>query len=317
MHRAKLSSTLPIADRIPEGGAPAPTQSTVVGTLASFARKQPLGVIGAVILLVVLLVAFFAPVLAPFDPYEVHVLYKYAVPGTVLKETGERLWLGADQLGRDTLSRLIYGARISLYVSLISVGIGVTLGALLGVVSAYFGGKIDLVIQRLVDTVMAFPGIILALAVVSVAGASLRNVILALVVFLTPASARVVRAQALAIKEMDYVLAAKAMGATSRRVICSHMVPNCMAPYIVFATANLGFAVVVEASLSFLGVGTPPDVPSWGGMLSITGQKYVEVSPWLVILPSIAVSVAVFGFNLLGDALRDALDPRLKGLQQP
>lgn len=280
----------------------------------TFARKQPLGVIGAAILLVMVLVAVFAPALAPFDPYAVHVVHKYASPGTVLAEAGQRFWLGADQLGRDTLSRLLYGARISLYVSLISVGIGVTLGALLGVISAYFGGKVDLLMQRLVDTVMAFPAIILALAVVSVAGASLRNVILALIVFLTPASVRVVRSQALAVKQMDYVLAAQALGATSWRVILRHMVPNCMAPYIVFATANLGFAVVVEAALSFLGVGTPPDVPSWGGMLSITGQKYVEVSPWLVVLPSVAVSIAVFGFNLLGDALRDALDPRLKGV---
>jgi len=213
------------------------------------------------------------------------------------------------------LSRLVYGARISLYVSLISVGIGVTLGALIGIMSAYCGGKTDLLIQRLVDTVMAFPAIILALAVVSVFGAALRNVVLSLIILLTPAAARVVRAQALSVKEMDYVLAARALGADTWRMIFFHMVPNCMAPYIVFATANLGFAVVVEAALSFLGVGTPPDVPSWGGMLSITGQKYVEVSPWLVLFPSVAVSLAVFGFNLLGDALRDALDPRLKGLQ--
>ena len=146
--------------------------------------------------------------------------------------------------------------------------------------------------------------------------ASLRNVIVALIVLLLPASARVVRAQALAIKEMDYMLAARASGAAPWRLIFRHMVPNCTAPYIVFATANLGYAVVVEAALSFLGVGTPPDVPSWGGMLSITGQKYIEVSPWLVVFPSLAVSIAVFGFNLLGDALRDALDPRLQGWQE-
>ena len=313
MHSAKPSSTVSVADSIPSSDS----RSARGSAFAAFAKKQPLGVIGGLILLAILLAAFFAPVLSPFDPYEVHVLYKYAPPGTPLNDTGQRFWLGADQLGRDTLSRLFYGARISLYVSLISVGIGVTLGALLGVISAYFGGKVDLLMQRLVDTVMAFPGIILALAVVSVFGASLRNVILALVIFLTPASVRVVRAQALVIKEMDYVLAARALGSTSWRVIFRHMVPNCMAPYIVFATANLGFAVVVEAALSFLGVGTPPDVPSWGGMLSITGQKYVEVSPWLVLFPSVAVSIAVFGFNLLGDALRDALDPRLKGFQGP
>jgi len=313
MHRVKTRPVLPLPDAR-DTGRGRPSRMSVLST---FARKQPLGVIGAAILLLVLLLAFLAPVIAPFDPYEVHVLYKYAPPGTYLEETGKRFWFGADQLGRDTLSRLVYGARISLYVSLISVGIGVTLGAWIGIVSAYFGGKVDLVVQRLVDTIMAFPAIILALAVVSVFGAALRNVILALIVFLMPAAARVVRAQALAVKEMDYVLAARALGATPWRVMSHHMIPNCTAPYIVFATANLGFAVVVEAALSFLGVGTPPDVPSWGGMLSITGQKYVEVSPWLVFFPSLAVSTAVFGFNLLGDALRDALDPRLKGLPPP
>jgi len=289
---------------------------TCARTLATFARKQPLGLLGSLILLTMVILALLASSLAPFDPYEVHVRYKYANPGVVLEETGQRFWFGADQLGRDTLSRLLYGARVSLYVSLVSVGLGVTLGALLGVISAFFGGKVDLLVQRLIDTIMAFPAIILALAIVSVAGASLRNVIVALIVLLLPASARVVRAQALATKEMDYMLAARALGAASWRLIFRHMVPNCVAPYIVFTTANLGYAVVVEAALSFLGVGTPPDVPSWGGMLSITGQKYIEVSPWLVFFPSLAVSLAVFGFNLLGDALRDALDPRLRGWQE-
>ena len=284
--------------------------------LTTFASKQPLGVLGGIILLTMIIVALLASSLAPFDPYAVHVRYKYASPGALVEETGQRFWLGSDQLGRDTLSRLLYGARVSLSISLVSVGLGVTLGALIGVMSAFFGGKVALLIQRLIDTIMAFPAIILALAIVSVAGASLRNVIVALIVLLLPASARIVRAQALAIKEMDYILAARALGAASGRLIFRHMVPNCTAPYIVFATANLGYAVVVEAALSFLGVGTPPDVPSWGGMLSITGQKYIEVSPWLVVFPSLAVSVAVFGFNLLGDALRDALDPRLKGVQE-
>jgi peptide/nickel transport system permease protein len=289
---------------------------TLLTVVARFTRKQPLGVLGGLLLLGVIGLALLAPALAPFDPYEVHVTYKYAAPGTILQETEQRFWLGADQLGRDTLSRLLYGARISLYVSLVSVGIGVTLGALIGVMSAYFSGAFDLLVQRLVDTIMAFPAIILALAIVAVAGASLRNVILALIVLLLPASARVVRSQALAVKEMDYLLAARAIGASSWRMIFRHMVPNCMAPYIVFATSNLGYAVVVEAALSFLGVGAPPDVPSWGGMLSIAGQKYVEVSPWLVLFPSIAVSLAVFGFNLFGDAMRDVLDPRLKGSQE-
>jgi peptide/nickel transport system permease protein len=278
-----------------------------------FARKKPLGVIGGAILLVLVALAILGPVIVPFDPYEVHVPYKYVAPGTVYEENGPRFWLGADQLGRDTLSRLMYGARVSLYVSLSSVGVGVTLGALIGIISAYFGGVVDLLVQRTVDSLMAFPAIILALAIMAIAGASLRNVILALISLLMPAAARVVRAQALTVKETDYVQAARAAGAGPWRVIFRHMVPNCAAPYIVFATANLGYAIVVEAALSFLGVGTPPDVPSWGGMLSITGQKYVEVSPWLVIFPSLVVSLAVFGFNLLGDALRDVIDPKLKG----
>ena len=281
--------------------------------LGTFARKKPLGVAGCAILLGLVAAAILAPAIAPFDPYEVHVPFKYAPPGTIYEATGQRFWLGADQLGRDTLSRLIYGARVSLYVSLVSVGLGVTLGALVGVASAFFGGVVDLLVQRAVDCLMAFPAIILALAIVALAGVSVRNFIVALIILLAPAAARVVRAQALAVREMDYVQAARAGGAGSWRTIFKHMVPNCTAPYIVFATANLGYAVVVEAALSFLGVGTPPDVPSWGGMLSITGQKYVEVSPWLVIFPSIVVSLTVFGFNLLGDALRDTLDPRLRG----
>jgi peptide/nickel transport system permease protein len=311
MPRASHSTSLPY----PAMSSQAADVPAVVSTLRAFARKQPLGLLGGSVLVILVCLALSAPLLMPFDPYEPHVRYKYANPGTIYPETGQRFWLGADQLGRDILTRLVYGARISLFVSLVSVGIGVTLGAIVGIISAYFGARVDLLVQRVIDAMMAFPAIILALAIVAMAGASLRNVILALIVLLMPAAARVVRAQALAVKEMDYILAARAIGASAWHIIFRHMVRNCAAPYIVFATSNLGYAVVVEAALSFLGVGTPPDVPSWGGMLSITGQKYVEVSPWLVFFPSIAVSLAVFSFNLLGDALRDALDPRLKGLQ--
>ena len=281
--------------------------------VVTFAKRRPLGAVGALILLIMILVAVTAPLIAPFDPRSVHVRNKFADPGDLVEKTGERLWFGSDQLGRDTLSRLIYGTRISLYVSLISVSIGVTLGALLGIISAYFGGVVDLLLQRIVDALMAFPGLVLAMAVVAVAGASLQNVVLALVAIFLPGAARVVRSQALAIKETDYMLAGRASGATNLRLIFRHMLPNCMAPYLVFATANLGWAVVIEAGLSFLGLGTPPEVPSWGGTLSYAGQRYIEVSPWLVLFPSIAVSLAVFGFNLLGDALRDVLDPRLRG----
>ncbi|MCE2463679.1 MAG: ABC transporter permease [Dehalococcoidia bacterium] len=289
-------------------------------SIASFARRKPLGATGGVILLALVIVAIIAPLISPFDVREVHVTYKYAGPGTICEDetscrgsTGERLWLGGDQLGRDTLSRLVHGARISLYVSLISVGIGVTAGALIGIVSAYFGGVVDLPFQRLVDTLMGFPAIILALAIVAVAGASMQNVILALIIIFIPGASRIVRSQAMAVKERDFILAARALGATNSRIMLHHIIPNCMAPYIVFATANLGVAIVVEASLSFLGVGTPPDIPSWGSMLSITGGELVSVSPWLVVFPSITISLAVFGFNLLGDAVRDVLDPRLRG----
>jgi peptide/nickel transport system permease protein len=288
---------------------------SMVKSVLLFARRKPLGIVGGIVLLGTVVVALASPSIAPFDPYEVHVRDKYAAPGTLHEETGQRFWLGTDQLGRDTLSRLMYGARISLYVSLFSVGIGVSLGALVGIVSAFFGGIVDLLVQRVVDTVMAFPAIILALAMVAVVGASVRSVIVAIVIVLVPASSRVVRAQALAVRAMDYTTAATASGAGNWRVIFRHVLPNCAAPAIVFATANLGYAVVLEAALSFLGVGMPPDMPSWGGMLSITGQKYVEVSPWLVAFPSLAVSLAVFSFNLLGDAVRDVLDPRLKGMR--
>ena len=312
MLRGRDSATLPVSAAL----ISLRWGHTLLKLATSFARKKPLGAAGGVIVLATVLLAILSSVISPFDPFEVHVFpvdYKYAPPGTIIEETGERFWLGSDQLGRDTLSRLIYGARISIYVSLASVGIGVTLGALIGIISAYFGGVVDLVVQRLVDTLMAFPSIILALAIVAVAGASLRNVILALIIILIPGAARIVRSQALAVKEMDYILAGRALGAGDGRLIFQHMLPNCMAQYIVFATANLGFAIVVEAGLTFLGVGTSPTVPSWGGMLAFAGQKYVEVAPWLLLFPSLAVSVVVFGFNLLGDALRDVLDPRLRG----
>ena len=292
----------------------------VVHTVASFTRRKPLGAAGAVVLAVMVVLAVIAPVVAPFDPKFVYVKFKYSSPGTTcdlpkvcLEKTGQRFWLGNDLLGRDALSRLIFGARISLYVSLASVALGVGIGGLLGIISAYSGGIFDLIVQRLVDALMAFPALILALLIVAIWGASLKNVILALIMILLPGSARVLRSQALAIKEMDYMLAGRALGAGPMRLILRHMLPNCLAPMIVFATANLGFAIVVEASLSFLGLGTPPDVPSWGGMLAYAGQKFVEVAPWQVVFPGIAVSVAVFGFNLFGDALRDVLDPRLRG----
>ena len=275
--------------------------------ILAFARKKPLGAVGGVIVALTILVAVFAPVFAPADPYKVH-------PDQVFASPSISALVGTDQVGRDVFSRLIYGARISLFVGIVSVGIGATIGAVVGVISAYFGRATDLVIQRFLDALIAFPGIILALGIMAALGkASLLNVILALTIVFAPGAARTIRSRALSLKEMDFVLAAHAFGASDWRIIFRHIVPNCMSLYIVFFSITVGFAIVVEASLSFLGVGTPPEVPSWGGMLSLAATNYISVAPLLAILPGVAIALVVFGFNLLGDALRDVLDPRLRG----
>jgi peptide/nickel transport system permease protein len=274
--------------------------------LRYFVRHKPLGAAGGMVLLLLILVAVFAPWLAPRDPYAPNVAFQYAPPG------GEFL-LGGDQLGRDVLSRLIYGARISLRVGVFSVLIGITAGTLLGIASAYVGGKVDLIIQRVVDALMAFPPIILALGLMAARGASENNVIIALVAILLPGATRVVRSQTLSIKELDYTLAARAIGAGPGRIMIRHILPNVMANFIVLSTISLGFAIIIEASLSFLGVGISPDIPTWGGMLTLGASKYINLAPWLAVFPGIAIAVVVFSVNLLGDALRDVLDPKLRG----
>jgi peptide/nickel transport system permease protein len=280
--------------------------SSSPAALFRFVRRYPLGALGGAILLAMILTAIFAPLIAPHDPQATSVERQYARPGS-------ELILGGDQLGRDVLSRLIYGTRISLYVGLLSVGIGVTAGTLIGILSAYAGGAVDLVVQRLVDALMGFPPIILALGLMAALGASMNNVVIALVVILLPGATRVVRAQTLSIKELDYVLAARAINASPLRIVLRHILPNVAATYIVLSTITLGFAIVVEASLSFLGVGIPPDVPTWGGMLTLGASRYVNTAPWLAIFPGIAITLVVFAVNLLGDSLRDVLDPRLRG----
>lgn len=287
-------------------------KATWRANLTSFARRKPFGALGAGVMVVLILLAALAPVISPFDPYRVHVTDKYAGPGDQASKGGTFL-LGTDHLGRDTLSRLIYGSRISLYVGLVSVAIGVTIGSGIGIVSGYFSGKFDLVVQRIVDGFMAFPPLILALTIMAVLGASLENVIIAVCVVLIPGAARLIRSRVLTLREMDYITAAKAVGCSSGRIMFWHILPNTLATYIVFATITLGWAIIVEASLSFLGLGTPPDVPSWGGMLALASRQWIEVSPWLVLFPAVALSVVVIAFNVLGDSLRDVLDPRLRG----
>jgi peptide/nickel transport system permease protein len=216
-------------------------------------------------------------------------------------------------VGRDILSRIIHGARISLYVGGGAVVIGVTGWFMVGMASAYAGGVADLVMQRIVDAMMAVPGLIIVLAIMAVLGSSLNNVIIAIVIGMLAPVVRTVRSQVLSMKEMEYIVAARAIGASAARIIGWHILPNCLAIYLILATYYLGFAIIIEASLSFLGVGVPPDVPSWGGMLTAAAQGHITRAPWAGIFPGLAIFLAVLGFNLLGDALRDVLEPRLRG----
>jgi peptide/nickel transport system permease protein len=267
-------------------------------------RRQPLGAVGGLIVLVLIAVAVLAPRLAPHGPKDAS-FSPYLVPSAEFP-------MGTDQLGRDVLSRVIWGARLSLYVGLVSVVFGITAGSLWGAVTAYLGGVADTGSQRVVDSVMALPPIILALALMAALGQSVNNVIIALVVLLTPTAARTVRSIALGIMASPYMEAASAVGATNWRIISRHLIPNCMAGYIVLVTTNVSYAIVVEASLSFIGAGAPPDEPSWGGMLT-AGIQSLETAPWMVFFPGLAISLAVFGLNLFGDSIRDVTDPRLRG----
>ncbi|MDA1220250.1 MAG: ABC transporter permease [Chloroflexi bacterium] len=284
-----------------------PFHVAVPQNILRFARHKPLAFSGGVVLTIMIIIAFLTRYagLAPYDPEQVGVATKFGAPGADLV-------LGTDQLGRDVLSRLMFGAWVSLKVGLMSTIIGISAGTMIGIFSAYIGGLFDLVVQRLVDAMMAFPPIILALGLMAALGASDRNVIIALIAILTPGATRVIRSQALSIKELDYTLAARAIGATAGRIVWKHMLPNVMATYIVLITITLGFAIVVEAALSFLGVGVPPDIATWGGMLQL-GRKYIDVSSWLPLFPGIAIALVVFSVNFLGDGLRDVLDPKLRG----
>ena len=279
---------------------------TFAGMVARFARTKPLGAAGAVIILGMLFLAVFAQALAPYDPY----VGDY---GAQFQRPGAEHWFGTDEFGRDVLSRIMYGARIALFVGFAASLIGCTIGAFLGVISAYWGGRVDLLLERLMDILLAFPQLILALAIASILGPAVQNVVIAISIPVIPRVARVVRATALSVKENVYVEAVQALGATRRRVILQHIIPNIAAPYIIMLTAQLGAAILAEAALSYLGLGAAEPTPSWGLMLSGSAPSYAEKAPWIALFPGIAISLGVFGFNLFGDSLRDALDPKLKG----
>jgi peptide/nickel transport system permease protein len=282
--------------------------STIYGMWAAtwkFVRTKPLGAAGAAVIIAMTFTAVFADFLAPFDAYELNQRLQFKAPTLAH-------WLGTDEFGRDLLTRLIYGARIALFIGLASSFIGATAGAVLGVVSAYLGGKTDILLQRVVDVMLAFPLLILALAIVTVLGRSIPNLILAIAIPVIPRTARIVRSSALSAKENVYVEAARAVGSSHIRVMFRHIVPNIMAPYLIVLTAQLGSAILTETSLSFLGLGIAEPTPSWGLMLGGGAAMYAEKAPWVAIFPGLVISLAVFGFNLFGDSLRDALDPKLR-----
>jgi len=271
--------------------------------LRFLARRYPLGAFGAVIMALCVFAALFAPFITVYDPLSTNAAASLARPSA-------QHWLGCDFMGRDVYSRIVYGARISLAVGLGSLGLGLTCGVLIGLTSGYLGGWIDLAAQRLIDILQSLPLLVMALLMTASLGPSLRNTIIAISIALIPSSARVVRSTTLSLREQPFVESAKAIGMGQVRIAFRHVLPNTLAPLIVLGTAQLGATILIEATLSFLGLGVPEPYPSWGRMLSESAAEYVRTAPWLVIFPGLAISLIVFGSNLLGDALRDGLDPR-------
>ena len=269
-------------------------------------RDKPLGVVGGVIVLILLFSGIFADVLAPHEMDKISLIDRFLPPSS-------KYLLGADQLGRDILSRLIHGARVSLIVGLSATSAAIVVAALVGIPSGYFGGKYDIIVQRFVDALIAFPSLLILLTLMSIVGSGMTQVVLVMGVLHGIGSARVIRSAVIGIKEHDYFLAAKAIGSTNSRLVLRHVIPNIVAPTIVIFTIAIGSMILWEASLSFLGYGLPPDIPSWGGMLSHEGRLYMETKPALALWPGICLTVVVYGINMFGDAMRDLLDPRLRG----
>ncbi|MBA2519927.1 MAG: ABC transporter permease [Chloroflexia bacterium] len=278
--------------------------SQTLARWARLARRNPIGLLGLAVLLLVVGLAIFAGLVAPFDPA--------AQPAERLTPPNGTYVLGTDEFGRDVFSRVIWGTRISLYVGIIAVAIALLIGVTLGLVSGYYGGWADSIIMRFVDILFAFPTIVLAIAITGILGPSLTNATIAIGLVYAPVFARVMRGPVLSVVHLEYVQAARTMGASDGRIVWRHVFPNVTAPLIVQITLALSTAILAEAALSFLGLGTQPPTPSWGTMLG-TGRKFLELSPWVAIFPGVAIMLTVLAFNLLGDGLRDVLDPRLRG----
>jgi peptide/nickel transport system permease protein len=274
--------------------------------LGRFARHKPLGAVGGVIVLAMLVMAVFAEQIAPYK-------YDETVRGARMKPPSAAHWLGTDNLSRDMWSRIVYGARVSITMGFLTITLATLLATAIGVTSAYFGGVWDLVVQRVVDAWLSFPYLIIILSVMAVLGPGLGNVVIALSVLIAATNSRVIRGAALGVIQQAYIEAARAMGCGHLRIILRHILPNVTATIIILATIGLGAVILAEGALSFLGFGVPPPHPAWGAMLSGSGRTYMFRAPWMAVWPGVAISLAVFGFNMLGDALRDVLDPRLRG----
>ena len=271
-----------------------------------FCRRKPLGAIGGILVLGMIVLALFAHWIAPHS-------YDDSIRGARMKPPGAQFWMGTDNLSRDIWSRVVYGARVSITVGFGAVLLGNALATAIGITSGYFGGKYDMAVQRVVDAWQSFPFLVVILSLMAVLGPGMLNVILALGILGAAAASRVIRGATISVLQNPYIEAARAMGAGHLRIMLRHVLPNVTATIIILATIGLGGAILAESALSFLGFGVPPPYPSWGAMLSGSGRSYMYRAPWMAIWPGAAISLAVFGFNMLGDALRDVLDPRLRG----
>jgi peptide/nickel transport system permease protein len=278
----------------------------VAGGLFWFARRSPMSAFWGLIAAAIVAIALAAPAIAPYDPLKSDFR-------AMSKPPSERHYFGSDQIGRDTLSRVIHGSRASLTVAVGAVVLGTTLGALWGLACGYFGGRFDIISQRVIEFLQSFPDLILAMAIAMALGAGIGTVIVAIAITRISFGGRVIRAVVLSLKEMPYVEAARGLGASHLRIMAQHILPQCVAPYLILATAHLGVAIIIEASLGFLGVGIPPPTPTWGNMLADSLNAGLIPPWWLVLFPGAAITITVLAFNLLGDGIRDALDPRLRG----
>ncbi|MCI0549078.1 MAG: ABC transporter permease [Candidatus Rokubacteria bacterium] len=297
VHTLPVPDTLPRPWRIP----------TVVRLTGRFCLRKPLGAISGVIILALLVLAVFADRIAPYA-------YDESVHGARMKPPSARFWMGTDNLGRDIWSRVVYGARISVTVGFATVALATLMATIIGVSSAYLGGAYDIVVQRIVDAWMSFPALVVVLSLMAVLGPGLVNLILALSILGAASASRVIRGSTLSVIQNPYVEAARALGAGHLRIVVRHVLPNVTATILILATIGLGTVILAESGLSFLGFGIPPPYPSWGAMLSGSGRSFMYHAPWMALWPAVAISLAVFGFNMFGDALRDVLDPRLRGV---